>query len=425
MLTRCSLSTWWENSLPSNIATATTPDTKPAAPTSLTATVINANQVDLTWANNANNQTGYRVERALVTNGTTGAFNAIATLGANAVAYSDKTTTPLTAYAYRVFAFNASANSLPSNVATVTTPLAKPADPTSLKATAIYSKQVDLAWVDNANNETGYRVERALVTNGTPGAFAAIATLGPNVAAYSDLTTAAVTTYAYRVFAFNAAGNSLPSNVATVTTPYAAVPAPPTNLTATLSYRPSRVQLSWKDNSNNENLFQVWRSINGGTFTQIATVNRSLTRHSATGGTVTFTNTNLTVDGTYAYYVIAVNTAPILDQPSASSNTASITVLTPPAAPTKLAGSAVRILGDRLQDQVTLTWIDNASNETGFIIQRSTSPSFTNATTYTVGANVTTFTQNVSRTQDFYYRIYAPNAAGNSAWSNVVFVTTP
>ncbi len=85
----------------------------------------------------------------------------------------------------------------------------------------------------------------------------------------------------------------------------------------------------------------------------------------------------------------------------------------------------MRIAGNNNQDRVTLTWTDNASNETGFIIQRSTSPNFTNISRFTVGANVTTFSQNVSRTRDFYYRVRATNAAGNSGFSNVVFVTTP
>ena len=56
---------------------------------------------------------------------------------------------------------------------------------------------------------------------------------------------------------------------------------------------------------------------------------------------------------------------------------------------------------------MTLTWTDNANNETGFEIQRSTSPNFTNATTFTVGANVTTFNQNVFRAANYYYRVRA------------------
>jgi hypothetical protein len=378
-----------------------------------------------TWGN-PKNEIGYRIERAIIgVNGQPGAYSVITTALANATTYTDQTPIAGQGFSYRVIAFNAAGDSA-SNVITVSAPL--PADPTNLVATAASATQVNLTWTDNASNETGFTIERCTGANCTN--FAPIDGVGAGITAYSDSTVAGSTTYSYRVVAFNGVGNSGPSNVATVTTPAPPVvgPATPTNLTATQLFNPTRVQISWQDNSNNENLFQVWRSTNGGAFTQIGTVNRSFTQRNSTGGTVTVTNTtNLTNGSTYAYYVIAVNTVPNPDQPSAQSNIASVTITvpTPPAAPTNLAGSAIRITGNNFQDRVTLTWTDAANNETGFTIQRSTSPNFNNANTYTVGANVTTFTQNVIRTSNFYYRVRATNAAGNSAWSNVLFVTTP
>ena len=164
-----------------------------------------------------------------------------------------------------------------------------PSAPSVLTATAVSSNRVDLNWTDNSGNETGFTIERALVTGGVPGPFTAIDGVGMNITTYSDPTAAPSTTYAYRVFAFNGAGNSQPSNVATVTTP-AAPPAAPGNLTASVLSNPTRVQLSWTDNSNNENLFQVWRSTNGGAFSNIGTVTRTNTQRTAIGGSVNFTN---------------------------------------------------------------------------------------------------------------------------------------
>jgi FtsP/CotA-like multicopper oxidase with cupredoxin domain len=101
----------------------------------------------------------------------------------------------------------------------------------------------------------------------------------------------------------------------------------------------------------------------------------------------------------------------------------------PPAAPTNLVETAVRLpVGDPLrltQDLVTLTWSDNSNNETGFEIQQGRNANFTGLATYNVGANVTTFTLNVPRVLSYYYRVRAVNASGNSAWSNVTFVRVP
>ncbi|NSW88025.1 MAG: fibronectin type III domain-containing protein, partial [Syntrophobacteraceae bacterium] len=111
---------------------------------------------------------------------------------------------------------------------------------------------------------------------------------------------------------------------------------------------------------------------------------------------------------------------------SAFSNTATFgTVVSPPAAPSNLAGTAVAQGANNAR--VTLIWTDNSNNEAGFTIQRSTSADFTaNVTSTNVGANTTTFqTGNVSRKTLFYFRVQAFNAAGTSAWSNVISVLTP
>ena len=79
---------------------------------------------------------------------------------------------------------------------------------------------VALSWTDNANNETGYRVERQ--TAG--GAWAAVATLDANRVSFADTTVTAGTTYNYRVVATSAAGDSAASNVVTVTTPASRAP---------------------------------------------------------------------------------------------------------------------------------------------------------------------------------------------------------
>jgi len=102
------------------------------------------------------------------------------------------------------------------------------------------------------------------------------------------------------------------------------------------------------------------------------------------------------------------------------SQTATLTVSppsSPPAAPTNLIGTAT-------SHTIRLTWTDNANNETGFIIQRSTNGNtFTQIAT--VGVNVTGYWDTgLSATTFYYYRVAAFNSVGPSAFSNVVKVRT-
>lgn len=78
-----------------------------------------------------------------------------------------------------------------------------------------------LAWVDNATNETGYRVERS--PNGS--SFSQIAQLGSGATSYVDSGLSSGTTFYYRVYAYNGGGASGYSNTASGQT-QAAAPAP-------------------------------------------------------------------------------------------------------------------------------------------------------------------------------------------------------
>jgi len=91
--------------------------TPPAAPTSLVATAATDTQINLTWTDNANNESGFEIERS--PNGSTWALHA--TVGANTTSYSDTGLTPNTTYYYRVRAYNANGYSAYSNVASATT----------------------------------------------------------------------------------------------------------------------------------------------------------------------------------------------------------------------------------------------------------------------------------------------------------------
>jgi hypothetical protein len=89
-----------------------------AAPTSLRVEAVSAGQIDLEWMDNADNETGFRIERSL--DGSTG-WKLIAVPGANSSSHQDTDLSPSTLYYYRVHAFNAGSNSMYSNTAHVST----------------------------------------------------------------------------------------------------------------------------------------------------------------------------------------------------------------------------------------------------------------------------------------------------------------
>lgn len=96
-----------------------------------------------------------------------------------------------------------------------------PTAPSGLSATATSPGSINLAWTDNANNEQGFRVERATDS----ASFAEIATLGADATGFTDTGLAADTAYQYRVRAFNSAGDSGFSNTASARTPAEPPPA--------------------------------------------------------------------------------------------------------------------------------------------------------------------------------------------------------
>jgi hypothetical protein len=90
-----------------------------ATATNLVATAVSSTQINLTWTDNATNETNYRVQRSL--DGINFSFIP-GTLPANSTSYSDTGRSPNTTYYYRVGSFNSCGFSPNSNVASATTP---------------------------------------------------------------------------------------------------------------------------------------------------------------------------------------------------------------------------------------------------------------------------------------------------------------
>jgi endo-1,4-beta-xylanase len=94
-------------------------ETAPTAPSGLAATAASASQINLTWADNASNETAYKVEQATAA---TGPWTEIAgTLANNTTSYSVTGLAASTTYYFRVRAGNVVGNSAYSATASATT----------------------------------------------------------------------------------------------------------------------------------------------------------------------------------------------------------------------------------------------------------------------------------------------------------------
>jgi len=91
---------------------------RPAAPSALTAVGQGKGSVVLNWSDNSDNEENFLVERSTTVSG---GYIQIATLGVNARTYTDNTVFRKTTYFYRVRAANAGGRSSYSNVASVKT----------------------------------------------------------------------------------------------------------------------------------------------------------------------------------------------------------------------------------------------------------------------------------------------------------------
>jgi len=378
----------------------------PAAPSNLTATIVSARQVNLTWQDNATDEKEFRVERANDAGFATGlrTFKANSAAGQGGlVSLGDNTVTAGSTFFYRVLALdNQGVASTASN--TVEVVMVIPAAPANLVALATGPTRVELTWSDVATNEVTYDVDRSLAADFvTRVSFEFLPT---NSTSFVDTTAQPLTTYFYRVQATNPVGDSPVSNVVTVTTPDAIVPAAPTGLTFRI-VAPTRVDLSWTDVATTETAYHVEKAPN------VSFAAADINHIALPANSTSFSDLTVSAGQTAFYRVHASNGA--VD--SAHSNVAQVALVVP-AAPSGLNATAAG------PGQVDLSWADSAVNESGFRVERST-----NGVTFSVVNTVATDVTNSSDTTaapgtQYTYRVIAFNGVGDSAASNTARATT-
>ena len=190
----------------------------------------------------------------------------------------------------------------------------------------------------------------------------------------------------------------------------------PSNLSATAASQ-TRIELAWKDNSSNETGFEIRRSTTGpdGSFPVIATTGASATSYPDTG---------LSLGTQYCYEVRAFSVGRKTTSYSTSTAPACATTLAPPVPPGPPQAPEYEIAGSAGSHAVAIWWVDRASNEDGFRVERSADSGATWVTAATTTANIGSITDRDRESEvQVCYRVSAFNAEGVSAPSNTACAT--
>lgn len=427
------------------IKTNPPPALPPTGPSNLVALAIATNRIDLSWSDTSAIEESFHVERS--TDGTN--FTPIATLGANATNLTDLGVAPDTAYLYRVLARNAVGDSAYSDVAQATTPPIPPPPPdtlapaavTNLFAIAMNSNTVSLYWTVPGNDgHTGtaafYDVrlgaEAIVETNWDfalpiPGAPAP-APAG-NVQAFTVTGLAAGAAHWFALKAGDETNNLSPvSNSAMARTPVPDAPATPTDLVA-VAVATNEVDLSWIDNSDNEDSFKVERSIDGVDFVPLGMVTANITNAA---------DLDAAPNTTYFYRVRACNAAG--DSPPSNVAQATTPPIIPPdtMAPATVTNLRVSVVAT---NSLTLAWTatgddGNAGTAAAYELRFSLTPitesNWLGATLITglpapapAGTNETLVVTGLGGGTTYYFALKTADEQGNvSALSSLAFATT-
>jgi hypothetical protein len=202
-----------------------------------------------------------------------------------------------------------------------------PAAPMNLVASYAQGAGVALRWFDASSTEQGFVVERT--TAGQP--WSVRRTTDADVTAWTDFSLFPSTTYTYRVSAFSAGGASGTSNEVTVTTSAGeSLPPPPlapSGLVASAA-GPTSIQVGWTDNSVDEMLVDLERSVGGSAFAKAANL---------PADTVSYADETVHPGWPYRYRVRML----AAQGPSAFSNVATV-VVPPTVALTLSSGTLTR-----------------------------------------------------------------------------------
>lgn len=301
----------------------------PYAPYNLHIDTVELGKVEIAWEEDSPNELGLRIERASDEDFKEDVVKFY--VGASADDYKDSTIEPGESYYYRVFAYNALGDSLPSESIYVYTMPGAPEAPYDLFINEVTSDYVKLEWDDGANNEDGFIVERALSKKFDLEKKTRFRIKGSNVSKFTDDSVKDGNYYFYRVAAYNRYGESdfalsaynQLGGTSKVKYVEVNVPARPTELFGELQGY-LQVDLSWEDNEDDEEGYHIERALD-------VEFTLEVIDYYVSADAFNYSDTNTEANTTYYYRVYTLNKdSDYIDSESPASNVVSLTTGTPP-----------------------------------------------------------------------------------------------
>jgi fibronectin type 3 domain-containing protein len=204
-----------------------------------------------------------------------------------------------------------------------------------------YEDKTLLSWEDNSQLEVGYLVSRE-----SPGTARLDTLIGPQRTSFTDYKGAPGITYTYSVAAYDDLGGEVGySDVVSGTGRRTLLP--PTDLVADKGQWEEKITLSWRDNSDAEDGYRVYRD--------------SLLIGTVVAREISFVDADPTLLQEHLYEVRAFDG---WGESEGASDTGYTTLLAP----------ASFNASDNYEDRIELTWVDRSGIEDGFRIYRDGAP---------------------------------------------------
>lgn len=282
----------------------------------------------------------------------------------------------------------------------------EPVAPNSLTASRASTTSNSLAWTNvSSTRRPANNVDIEYSANG--GAWTEFVNDGAG-SSYVHSGISPNTSFKYRVHTSNDIGDSAYSNESgtTVVIPYA-----PTSVVATptvVGGAVTKIDLTIGIPGNTSHPY-TWVGYKIERWSKAT--NTWVLLQTVLGQSPTWSDTNVSADSKYQYRVCSYNAA------GDSSKTTSLTVYTIPSAPTGPT-DASKLATAKLDDQITLTWVNPSNIETGTEVYHSTNGGVSYTKVYTTGENATSYVHDNLNTT-LQHKYYVKNIAGTMSSANL------